>query len=378
VAGTFKRGLLLAALAAVAAVLGTPGGAGAASILVVDDDGAQCPNAGFTTIADAIAAATAGDTILVCPGDYTPDGATTVDRRLSLVGWTTPLPALNQCSDRVTFPADQTTKNTIVAGFVVDADFVSIRGFTLTGAAEGVLVPGNASRTTVSRNVIQDNSIGINLNGTNNDADRNCIRDNDAGGSASGTGIYSDQGLKSTVIDKNVFFSNYDETLDQGAAITLLDTPGAGSLDDVHVTKNVASDEGDLISIAGSTNSEISKNTSTGAIGSGIFVEPGLAANTTLVISKNTLLNGDDEGIFVDVGALIGSTVEKNTAKRNATYGIHVSTANNGNVFNKNNFKNGGANNDCEDNSVGSGTAGTDNTWTKNKGKTASPPGICK
>ena len=32
---------------------------------------------------------------------------------------------------------------------------------------------------------------------------------------------------------------------------------------------------------------------------------------------------------------------------------------------------------DCQDQSSGNGTAGTDNTWQKNLGDSAEPPGIC-
>jgi nitrous oxidase accessory protein NosD len=42
----------------------------AAATLVVDDDGAQCPSAGYTTIQGAVDAAAAGDTIRVCDGTY--------------------------------------------------------------------------------------------------------------------------------------------------------------------------------------------------------------------------------------------------------------------------------------------------------------------
>src|SRR4051794_36700014 len=38
--------------------------------LTVDDDGVQCPQAKWKTIADAVAAAASGDTILVCAGTY--------------------------------------------------------------------------------------------------------------------------------------------------------------------------------------------------------------------------------------------------------------------------------------------------------------------
>jgi hypothetical protein len=38
--------------------------------LVVDDDGAECPSAGFTSIQSAVNSASSGDTIEVCPGTY--------------------------------------------------------------------------------------------------------------------------------------------------------------------------------------------------------------------------------------------------------------------------------------------------------------------
>src|SRR5439155_4171151 len=40
------------------------------SVFMVDDDRVQCPNAQFTSINAAIAAARPGDTIEVCPGQY--------------------------------------------------------------------------------------------------------------------------------------------------------------------------------------------------------------------------------------------------------------------------------------------------------------------
>jgi hypothetical protein len=44
--------------------------ASAATTLVVDNDGAECPQADFKTIQEAVAAAQPGDKVLVCPGDY--------------------------------------------------------------------------------------------------------------------------------------------------------------------------------------------------------------------------------------------------------------------------------------------------------------------
>jgi nitrous oxidase accessory protein NosD len=362
-AGRRKFGVAGLCLLATAFALGSLGSARASVVLLVDDDGAECPTAAYSDIGIAIADASPGDTIAVCPGTY---GPTTVDKRVTLSGYTSDLSKKNKCADRLRFPADQTTKDSLVAGFTVAADFVVIKGFTLTAAANGVLIPGPYSDATVTRNVFQDNTLGINLNGTESLVDHNCFRDNDAPGSASGTGIYSDQGLKSTIIDANVFLNH------PAAAITLLDFPGIGSLDDIHVRDNTSIDDGDLLSIAGSTNSEIKNNKSTGSDGSGIFVEQGAGPNSTLAILNNSLKNGNDEGIFVDSGALTDSTIKNNSTKGNATFGIHVDTGNTGNLIANNNFTNGGAQNDCQDDSAPA------NTWKNNKGKTALPPAICK
>src|SRR4051812_15157780 len=136
VSGRAKRGLVLVLLATAAAVLlGSVRSAGAAAALVVDDNHAECPNAAYTTIDAAIADATQGQTILVCPGTY---AATDVTKRVNLVGYTQQLTVLSKCSDTLNAPADQTTRDTIVAGFTVSADFVSIRGFTLTAPEGGV------------------------------------------------------------------------------------------------------------------------------------------------------------------------------------------------------------------------------------------------
>jgi parallel beta-helix repeat protein len=365
-------GLGLIALALLFGSLSSARSAQALSVLLVDDDGAQCPSAGYTTISDAIAAADPGDTIVVCPGTY---DATTVDKRLTLSGYTADLSTkLSKCSDRLNNPADQTTKNSIVdGGFTLAANFVTIKGFTLTNADNGVLIPFGNDDEWITRNVIQDNSIGINLNGTMSLVESNCIRQNNRPGSAQGSGIYSDQGLKSTRINKNIFFDNTE------VGITLLDFAGAGSLDDVQVNNNVSSQDGDLIAIAGSTNSVIKGNTSTLAVGSGIFIESGTLGdpNSLLSVTNNTIQSSGDEGIFAEDGSLANSTIKNNKTKGNATFGIHIGD-NGDNSITNNNFKNGGADNDCQDDSSGGGTAGTANTWKNDKGKTASPPGICK
>src|SRR4051812_11331467 len=64
------------ACVAVVAALGTFVAAPVASAatLTVDDDGAQCPDAQYKSVQNAIYAARAGDTIAICPGTYVEGG----------------------------------------------------------------------------------------------------------------------------------------------------------------------------------------------------------------------------------------------------------------------------------------------------------------
>src|SRR3954452_15913713 len=45
-----------------------------AATLTVDDDGAQCPDAQYKSVQNAIYAARPGDTIAICPGTYVEGG----------------------------------------------------------------------------------------------------------------------------------------------------------------------------------------------------------------------------------------------------------------------------------------------------------------
>jgi hypothetical protein len=78
------RRMTLAALLVLAVA---PAAASATSTLVVDDDGAQCPDAGFTSLATAITYAQSHDTIQVCAGTYiTPSTGLKIDKTLTIHG----------------------------------------------------------------------------------------------------------------------------------------------------------------------------------------------------------------------------------------------------------------------------------------------------
>jgi len=94
----------------------------------VDDDRADYPAADFTTIQEAVDAASPGDTIIVYPGTYTEN--------------------VDVNKDHLTIQSENGADSTIVQAanpddhvFEITADYVNINGFTVTGATEWVFLP---------------------------------------------------------------------------------------------------------------------------------------------------------------------------------------------------------------------------------------------
>ncbi len=93
-------------------------------------------------------------------------------------------------------------------------------------------------------------------------------------------------------------------------------------------------------------------------------------------IEKNDVKDSGVDGISLFDGT--ANDLKKNKVKDSGDVGIRTSAGTSGNVFDANDVKGSGTLS-CEDTSVGGGTAGTDNTWKKNKGQApSSPVGICK
>jgi len=194
-----------------------PAPAQAGQTLFVDDDGAQCPGA-LRTIQEAVAQATRGATILVCPGTYQ---ATVMVKghdkdgiRLIAMGG----------QDEVVVQGSHTEGD----GFrLEDVDSVVVRGFTVrevgyvkTTASQFGVGCGfhiqNANYNTIEHNrITKIDMMGISVFSSGNNLIRyNFIFDIDPGGF--GQGIYL-EGVKSA---SNFIFQNYAYR-QQGAGIAL-------------------------------------------------------------------------------------------------------------------------------------------------------------
>ena len=91
----------------------------------VDDDGADCPNADFTSIQAAVNAAGPGDKVTVCPGTYNEQVTIGAGKDGLRVESQKPLEAVIKAPAVMTEPGDVVRINT--------AQDVKLKGFTIAG-----------------------------------------------------------------------------------------------------------------------------------------------------------------------------------------------------------------------------------------------------
>lgn len=102
--------------------------------LVVDDDGVECPGAGFTTIQAAVTAAAPGAKIRVCAGTY--DEQVTIAKRLKVKGENG---AVVMPSPMAVNTTSLATSNAIAAAILVmNTTDVTIEGLTVDGGVSGI------------------------------------------------------------------------------------------------------------------------------------------------------------------------------------------------------------------------------------------------
>jgi parallel beta-helix repeat protein len=372
------------------------------SMLIVDDDKVQCPNAQFTSINAAVLAATPGATILVCPGLYKESVPILLRAGLKLQ-------AQKRAQCRT---ADDPTTEAIVLynatlnggnpseGFDVESPNVTIDGFKVEPNSTIVLHDGVGIFTTrfssgydIRHNVVQNNTIGIYVNSDGSTLTyvrENCSLNNNLTGASSGNGVYSDQGLSNAQITNNYF------TGDQNGAIiidTFLTAPH-----DIAITHNESVNDGAIgtFASAGPTAYKLTVdyNEVIGSVGSGIVttnvtqseyaynvVENGtfngvsLHLTDTSVVKKNKAVGFQLSGIRI-ADSSNNNTVANNRAIKNKQAGLAATAMSSGNTVQGNHMK--GNTPDCYDDTTGAGTAGTANFWINDFGFTENRPGLCK
>ena len=335
-------------------------------VLIVDDDGAQCPNAQFTSIQAAVDAADPGDNIKVCPGTYAEQVRITKDN-LTLFS-EQPLQAI------IKAPSVMTAPNSIV--LVDGAQGVTLRQFTVTGPftvpgcvgpAEthtGIRIIGGGSATIYGNHITQIRDLNPALFGCQ-----------DGVGVLVGRQVLGEVGsalLRNNLIDR----------YQKGGVV--IDNNGSSAW----ITQNAVVGDG-LTSLIAQNGIQVGRGASAqvdhNIVSDNLFVRAGsfdtaagiLLFETSASVSadhNSVLRNG--VGIDIDEGA-VGLGISHNDVRDNQDDGIGAFAASGQNTIAYNKASNN-APVDCYDETTGSGTAGTANYWINDFGLTQNRPGLCK
>jgi hypothetical protein len=381
---------------------------------VVDDDSmgvaGDCDSttSTFGTIPAAVTAATAGDTIVVCPGNYTDQ--VVVDRALTIqgaqAGKTGTACKIRSGGESRVFGVGGTGGT---GAFWLQADDVIVDGFLIeNNQGPGVQTTSNHSGFVIRNNVIRSNVIGVNLVAnpagtvTPSVVTKNCIANNNASGASQGNGIYGDAGTRRAMIVGNTFRHHVN------SGITLI--AGPGPVKNVTIDGNLSVNDRTFLLLIGAKATRAQLNTvrdnasGFGDAGSAIYVGGGSDfggnGSDAITLRRNTInsdhfagiavrgnsddvlivgntVRGTTRGIDVNSTEVRSSTIRSNVIRNVGEFGLFLRAGTTLNLLEKNTVSGSGTA-DCQDDSTGSGTAGTANVWRRsNVGTTDDPNGIC-
>lgn len=381
----------------------------------------------YTSIQSAVNAAHSGDTIQVCPGTYTEQVTVPAGENNLKLNSIKPLAAVIQAPPTIT---------TSTSGAIVDIDGAQntrLTGFTITGPFApsgcagneyGVYVEGGGSAdieqnhitqigagptvgssplsgcqygvaievgsadpstettgsATIESNVIdqyQKNGITVDGSGSSGSIVGNVVKGFGPSPIIAQNGIQISDNANANVVANSVSANVYSGG-NTGATGMLLygEQPGQVTISSNWVSSNdygiyayeaargtsisgnfVSGSNYDGIAVDSSTNSHVSGNDSSnnsGPNGEGfaLYSSDGSGSETGVVLDGNTAVSNTTNGFYADSGTS-GNTISNGQASSNGQY-------------------------DCEDDSTGSGTAGTANYWFSDSGVTSSPTGLCQ
>jgi len=380
-----------------------------ARTLVVDNDGAECPQAEYTTIQQAVTAAEAGDKILVCPGLYT--GTVLVDKpNLRIEAQAAPGEVVLQGTGAVG-----------ELGFVLlNTTSVVLQGFTVQGFGRAQIRIQGGSGNTVRKNVTRNAAVNDGIQVTSSSA--NLVEQNTSYGNRQ-DGIFVGRITDIVFEPASDNIIRHNETLNNRFGINL---NGSGPGNVIFGNRSHDNAQRGIVNAALSHGNAIEYNH---VFANGLTPIPGVAGvgvginvlNSNLVTVRNNRAEGngasgitlnaavdnlvtnnqsDDNGASgVQLNAASSSVVEKNRLFRNQD-GIRIFNNAARNIVQQNHIQRSGrdgiraelasientiernvvsksAEHDAHDDSVGAGTGLTANFWIDNHCETENRFGLC-
>lgn len=379
-----KAGRLTLALATGVTAMALSAAPAMAKELRVDDDGAQCPNATFTSVQAAVTAAAPGDKIKVCPGNYVEqvriDGAG--KNKLKLEAEKKTKLEQSQVADPTTeaiirYPASAALladpEKFIVR--VRTAREVKISGFRITGPGPtgcnslryGVKVEGNGEAEIDHNRIteVRDDPFSGCQNGVAVQVGR--FAEGEVGTAKVDHNLIDRYQKNGPTVDNVGSFAQFDHNVILGAGPTPIIAQNGVQVSRGATAKVDHNDVSGNLYTGGGTNSE-------GILLCGLSI-CSVALDGGVKVTDNEVFNNDDGIALIDAD---NTEVSHNKSHDNVQYdGLFADSDSEGNVFKDNQLFNN-AEHDCHDDSNGGGTAGTANEWKGNKGNTQNRPGLCK
>ena len=379
-----------------------------ARTLVVDNDGAECPQAEYNTIQQAVAVAEAGDKILVCPGLYTETvPVSTPDLRIEAQGR----------------PGEVVLQGTGVEGelgfVLLNTTGVVLQGFTVQGFGRAQIRIQGGSGNTVRKNVTKDAVVNDGIQVTSSSA--NVVEENISHGNRQ-DGIFVGRITDISFLPAADNMIRHNDTFNNRFGIHLLES-GSGNVvfgNSVHdnrlrgIQNNLSHGSaiehnhvfanpvpippvaggGVGILVLSSTGVTVRNNKVEGNGGSGVTLNTAVenvvtstrsdsnGAGLTLnggsgnVVEKNELVRNAADGIRLFNSAIM-NTVRLNHIRQSARDGIRAELTSQDNTIERNVIGES-AEHDAHDDSAGAGTGGSANFWVDNHCDTENRFGLCQ
>jgi len=386
----------------------------AATTWVVDDNDSMgapgnCNAAtpAFATIQEGVNAAAPGDTVQVCRGLYT-ENVTVNTADLNIIGAKAGVNGtrvVNLANESVVHASDSSQPI-----FKLAANGITLNGFLIEDNINnsGIETRPNFSGYRILNNIVRQNVFGIYLNSSGDTTTlvrRNLFQGNNKPGAAAGNGIYADQGTIGVSIQANHFVNH------ENGAITFADANTVQT--SIIVQNNRSLNDNNFVALFNVQNAQVLANRTNDTIdtddfsstifvggdSSGILIQRNVLTNpgfagiavrnvaTGLPVGNvdvlgNTVTGAEGSGIDVTASDFAAVSARNNVLRNNGVGpdfpqdGIYFGPVTKGNQI-RGNTASGNSGFDCEDDSSGSGTAGTANTWVNNNGVTDDPNGIC-